>query len=126
MEGFHRDSTGLIPISQSRNIVPRQHAVRSASSMHLKARLALSSIHFSSPEGKPWRGRITIRRMSHQPPRPRQRLLGSAATSQFARDYVSNFWYLCGIACDFTYRRMLLHYANLHCCWRSRSISYWF
>jgi hypothetical protein len=64
--------------------------------------------------GKPWRGRITYSPdVSSAATSAVSTFLGSAATSQFTRDYVNNTVSYAGSPTDFTYRRMVLHYANL-------------
>ena len=64
--------------------------------------------------GKPWRGRITYSPdLSSAATAAVTAFLGSATTSQFTRDYINNTVSYAGSSTDFTYRRMLLHYANL-------------
>jgi hypothetical protein len=62
--------------------------------------------------GKPWRGRITYSPdVSSAATSAVASFLGSATTSQFTR--LSNTVSYSGSPTDFTYRRMILHYANL-------------
>ncbi|MGH6836533.1 MAG: baseplate megatron protein TIM-barrel domain-containing protein [Methylocella sp.] len=64
--------------------------------------------------GKPWRGRITFSPdVSSAASNAVTAFLGSAATSQFTRDSVNKTVSYSGSSTDFTYRRMILHYANL-------------
>ncbi|MGH6846768.1 MAG: baseplate megatron protein TIM-barrel domain-containing protein [Methylocella sp.] len=65
--------------------------------------------------GKPWRGRITYFSpdVSTAATAAVKAFLGSAATSQFTRDTVNKTVSYSGSPTDFTYRRMILHYANL-------------
>ena len=65
--------------------------------------------------GKSWRGEIAFKaRMFRVPRRPQSTtFLGSAAASQFTRDTTNLTVAYSGSPTDFTYRRMILHYANL-------------
>lgn len=64
--------------------------------------------------GLPWRGRITYSPdLSSAATAAVNAFLGSAATSQFMRDTTNLTVAYSGSATDYTYRRMILHYANL-------------
>lgn len=64
--------------------------------------------------GKPWRGRITYSPdISTAAENAVAALLGSASISQFTRNYTNKTVSYSGSAADWTYRRMILHYANL-------------
>ncbi|MGH6864311.1 MAG: baseplate megatron protein TIM-barrel domain-containing protein, partial [Methylocella sp.] len=64
---------------------------------------------------KSWRGRISYFAgdVSSAATSAVNAFLGSAAASQFTRDFVNNTVSYAGSPTDFTYRRMVLHYANL-------------
>ncbi|GEM_PF-1345257 len=64
---------------------------------------------------KPWRGRITYNGVdvSSAAAAAVHAFLGPAAASQFTRDYGNKTVHYSGPATDWTYRRMILHYANL-------------
>jgi uncharacterized protein (TIGR02217 family) len=64
--------------------------------------------------GLPWRGRITFAPdVSSAATAAVTALLGSAATSQFTPDSTNLTVAYSGSATDYTFRRMILHYANL-------------
>ena len=65
--------------------------------------------------GEPWRGRITYNGtdISSAATAAVEAFLGSATTSQFTRDATNLTVAYSGSATDYTYRRMILHYANL-------------
>ncbi len=65
--------------------------------------------------GYPWRGRITYTGtdISSAATTAVAAFLGPAATSQFVRDATNLTVAYSGPATDFTFRRMILHYANL-------------
>ena len=64
--------------------------------------------------GYPWRGRITyVPDLSMAASAAVTSFLGSAAASQFSPDAVHLTVSYSGSATDYTYRRMILHYANL-------------
>ncbi len=65
--------------------------------------------------GEPWRGRITYTGtdISSAATAAVDAFLGSAATSQFSRDATNLTVDYSGSSTDYTYRRMILHYANL-------------
>jgi GTA TIM-barrel-like domain/Conserved hypothetical protein 2217 (DUF2460) len=64
--------------------------------------------------GKPWRGRITYSPdISSAATAAVNAFLGSAATSQFTQDPTNKTVQYSGSPTDWTYRRMILHYANL-------------
>jgi hypothetical protein len=64
--------------------------------------------------GEPWRGRISYSPdVSSAATSAVNAFLGSASASQFTRDTVNLTVGYSGSATDWTYRRMILHYANL-------------
>jgi uncharacterized protein (TIGR02217 family) len=65
--------------------------------------------------GEPWRGRITYdgTDVSSAATTAVNAFLGSAATSQFTRDTTNLTVAYSGSPTDYTFRRMILHYANL-------------
>jgi uncharacterized protein (TIGR02217 family) len=65
--------------------------------------------------GEPWRGSITFNGtdISSAATTAIDDFLGSAAASQFTRDATNLTVAYSGSATDYTYRRMILHYANL-------------
>jgi len=112
-------SSGLIPISSSGGSftyggTPSDQSIVECI-VDLKARgfrvVFYPFILMDSP-GKPWRGRITYSPdVSSVATSAVAAFLGSANTSQFTR--LSNTVSYAGSPTDFTYRRMVLHYANL-------------
>src|ERR1700724_1947943 len=112
-------SSGLIPISSSGGSftyggTPSHQSIVECI-VDLKARgfrvVFYPFILMDSP-GKPWRGRITYSPdVSSVATSAVAAFLGSANTSQFTR--LSNTVSYAGSPTDFTYRRMVLHYANL-------------
>ena len=65
-------------------------------------------------DGYPWRGRITYANdVSAEATSVVEAFLGPAQTSDFARDNVNLTVDYFGYLFDWTYRRMILHYANL-------------
>jgi GTA TIM-barrel-like domain/Conserved hypothetical protein 2217 (DUF2460) len=112
-------SSGLIPISSSGGSftyggTPSDQSIVECI-VDLKARgfrvVFYPFILMDSP-GKPWRGRITYSPdVSSAATSAVAAFLGSATTSQFTR--LSNTVSYAGSLTDFTYRRMVLHYANL-------------
>ncbi|MBV9286740.1 MAG: glycoside hydrolase TIM-barrel-like domain-containing protein [Hyphomicrobiales bacterium] len=68
----------------------------------------------STAAGYPWRGRITYANdVSAAATAAVNAFLGSASTSQFVRDTTNLTVNYTGYLFDWTYRRMILHYANL-------------
>ena len=66
--------------------------------------------------GEPWRGRITFSPdISSAATAAVDAFLGAAATSDFTQDSTNLTVAYSGSATDWTYRRMILHYANLMC-----------
>ena len=64
--------------------------------------------------GEPWRGRITFSPdVSSAATAAVNAFLGAAATSEFTRDTTNLTVNYSGSLTDWTYRRMILHYANL-------------
>jgi hypothetical protein len=67
--------------------------------------------------GEPWRGEITYNGtdISSAATSAVDNFLGSAALSDFTQDNVNLTVAYSGSSADYTYRRMILHYANLCC-----------
>jgi len=114
-------SSGLIPISSSGGSftyggTPSDQSIVECI-VDLRARgfrVVFYPFILMDSAGKPWRGRITYSPdVSSAATSAVSTFLGSAATSQFTRDYVNNTVSYAGSPTDFTYRRMVLHYANL-------------
>jgi hypothetical protein len=114
-------SNGLIPISSSGNSftyggTPSDQSIVECI-VDLRARglrVVFYPFILMDSAGKPWRGRITYSPdVSSAATSAVSTFLGSAATWQFTRDYVNNTVSYAGSPTDFTYRRMVLHYANL-------------
>lgn len=120
--GLTQDSPELIPISSSGGTfsyggTPSDQSVVRAI-LELKARgyrvVFYPFILMDIPGGFPWRGRIT-----HSPDRNSAAaaavasFLGSAPSGSFSRDNINLTVAYSGPATDFTYRRMILHYAQL-------------
>jgi hypothetical protein len=114
-------TASLIPISSSGTIftyggTPSDQSIVECI-QDLKARglrTVLYPFILMDAPGKPWRGRITFSPdVSSAATSAVNAFLGSATTSQFTRDAVNNTVSYSGPATDWTYRRMILHYANL-------------
>jgi hypothetical protein len=112
-------SAGLIPISTTSGSftyggTPSDQSIVECIS-DLKARgfrVVFYPFILMDAPGKPWRGRITYSPdVSSVAASAVAAFLGSATTSQFTR--LSNTVSYAGSPTDFTYRRMVLHYANL-------------
>jgi hypothetical protein len=121
VSSLNETSAGILPISSSGGSftyggTPSDQSVVECI-VDLKARgfrvVFYPFILMDSP-GKPWRGRITYSPdVSTAAASAVSTFLGSAAPSQFTRDYVNKTVSYAGSPTDFTYRRMVLHYANL-------------
>jgi len=114
-------SAGLIPISTTGGSftyggTPSDQSIVECIS-DLKARgfrVVFYPFILMDAPGKPWRGRITYSPdVSLAAASAAAAFLGSAAPSQFTRDVTNNTVSYAGSSTDFTYRRMVLHYANL-------------
>ncbi|MGA7383673.1 MAG: glycoside hydrolase TIM-barrel-like domain-containing protein [Methylocella sp.] len=114
-------SSGLIPISSSGGSFTYggtpsdQSIVECIGDLRARGfRVVFYPFILMDSAGKPWRGRITYSPdVSPAAASAVAAFLGSATPSQFTRDYVNNTVSYAGSPTDFTYRRMVLHYANL-------------
>ncbi|MGH6838716.1 MAG: baseplate megatron protein TIM-barrel domain-containing protein [Methylocella sp.] len=119
-------SPGLIPITQSGNAfvyggTPADSSiVECISDLRSRGfRVVFYPFILMDSADKPWRGRITyspngsLPDVSSAATAAVTAFLGSAATSQFTRDFTNKTVAYSGSPTDFTYRRMILHYANL-------------
>ncbi len=117
-----QSSSGLIPIPQvgssfiyggtpsDQSIV---RCIRDLKSRGL--RVVFYPFILMTASGKPWRGRITYTGtdISSAATTAINNFLGSASPSQFTRDTTNLTVSYSGLPTDYTYRRMILHYANL-------------
>ena len=120
--GLTQASPGLIAISQSGGSAVYGGTPSDPSVVRcirdLKARgLRVTFYPFilMDAPGYPWRGRITYggSDLTQAASGAIATFLGSAAPAQFSRDTTNLTVGYAGAATDFTYRRMILHYANL-------------
>lgn len=120
--GLTQASSGLIPISRSGGSfvyggTPSDPSIVRCL-LDLKARgfrVVFYPFLLMDCPGYPWRGRITYQGtdVSQAASGAAASFLGTAATSQFTRDPTNLTVGYSGSATDYTYRRMILHYANL-------------
>lgn len=119
--GLTQASTGLIPISQtggsfSYGGTPSdQSVVRCIQDLKARGlRVVFYPFLLMDCAGKPWRGRIGVSSdVSSAATAAVNAFLGSASTGQFTRDATNLTVAYSGSPTDFSYRRMILHYANL-------------
>jgi hypothetical protein len=119
--GLTQASTGLIPISQtggsfSYGGTPSdQSVVRCIQDLKARGlRVVFYPFILMDCAGKPWRGRIGVSSdVSSAATAAVNAFLGSASTGQFTRDATNLTVAYSGSPTDFSYRRMILHYANL-------------
>jgi hypothetical protein len=120
--GLTQSSSGLIPIPQSGGAFiyggtpSDQSLVRCIGDLKSRGlRVVFYPFALMTPSGEPWRGRITYNGtdVSSAATTAINNFLGPAATSQFTRDTINLTVAYGGSATDYTYRRMILHYANL-------------
>jgi uncharacterized protein (TIGR02217 family) len=120
--GLTQSSSGLIPIPQSGGAFiyggtpSDQSLVRCVGDLKSRGlRVVFYPFMLMTASGEPWRGRVTYNGtdISSAATTAIDNFLGSAATSQFTRDTVNLTVAYAGAATDYTYRRMILHYANL-------------
>ena len=113
---------GLIPVSRPDGLHASYGGTPSDQSVvrgieAIKARglkVALYLMMNMDVPGKPWRGMVTYSPdLSSAATTVVQNFLGPAATSMFTRDAGNLTVHYSGSALDFTYRRFVLHYANL-------------
>ena len=120
--GLTQSSSGLIPIPQSGGAFiyggtpSDQSFVRCIGDLKSRGlRVVFYPFVLMTASGEPWRGRITYNGtdISSAATTAINNFLGPAATSQFTRDTTNLTVAYAGSATDYTYRRMILHYANL-------------
>ena len=119
--GLTQNSLGLIPISQTNGSFAYggtpsdQSVVRCIEDLKARGlRVIFYPFILMDATGQPWRGRITYSPdLSSAATSAADAFLGSAAPSQFTRDTTNLTVAYSGLATDYTYRRMILHYANL-------------
>jgi hypothetical protein len=120
--GLTQSSSGLIPIPQSGGAFiyggtpSDQSLVRCIGDLKSRGlRVVFYPFVLMTASGEPWRGRITYNGtdVSSAATTAINDFLGPAATSQFTRDTINLTVAYAGSATDYTYRRMILHYANL-------------
>jgi hypothetical protein len=122
VSNLNETSAGLIPVSADASGAFTYGGTPSDQSIveciaDLKARgfrvVFYPFVLMDSP-GKPWRGRITASPdVSSSAASAVATFLGSAVPANFTRDIINKTVAYSGSATDFTYRRMILHYANL-------------
>jgi uncharacterized protein (TIGR02217 family) len=119
--GLTQASAGLIPISQTGGSFTYggtpsdQSVVRCIQDLKSRGlRVIFYPFILMDCPGKPWRGRIGVSSdLSSAAAAAVNSFLGPAATSQFSRDTANLTVAYSGAPSDYTYRRMILHYANL-------------
>jgi hypothetical protein len=119
--GLTQASTGLIPITQTNGSFDYggtpsdQSVVRCIEDLKSRGfRVVFYPFILMDCAGKPWRGRIGVSSdLSSAATGAANAFLGSAAPSQFTRDTTNLTVGYSGSPTDWTYRRMILHYANL-------------
>jgi uncharacterized protein (TIGR02217 family) len=119
-----QSSSGLIPIPQSGNAFiyggtpSDQSIVRCIRDLKARGlRVVFYPFILMTAGGEPWRGEITYNGadISSAATTAINNFLGTATTSQFTQDATNLTVAYSGSATDYTYRRMILHYANLVC-----------
>lgn len=120
--GLTQASSGLIPIPTNAGghfiyggTPSDQSLVRCVQDLKARGlRVVFYPFLLSTATGEPWRGRITYSPdKSSAATSAVNAFLGSAAASQFTRDATNLTVAYSGSPTDWTYRRMILHYANL-------------
>jgi Putative phage tail protein/GTA TIM-barrel-like domain len=120
--GLTQNSSGLIPIPQSSGdfiyggTPSDQSVVRCVRDLKSRGlRVVFYPFILMTASGEPWRGRISYNGsdISGAATAAVNNFLGSAVTSQFTRDTTNLTVDYSGSATDYTFRRMILHYANL-------------
>ncbi len=121
VSGLTQNSSGLIPISTANGSAnyggtpSDQSIVRCVEDLKARGfRVVFYPFILMDMPGKPWRGRIGLSSdLSSASVAAVNAFLGSASTSMFTRDTVNLTVGYSGSPTDWTYRRMILHYANL-------------
>ncbi len=121
VSGLTQASPGLIPISTAGGSATYggtpsdQSIVRCIQDLRARGlRVVFYPFILMDAPGKPWRGRITLASdLDAATTATVDAFLGPAAPSQFTRDMVNLTVNYSGAPSDFTFRRFILHYANL-------------
>jgi hypothetical protein len=123
--GLTQNSTGLIAIPQSPSgtfiyggTPSDQSIVRCIRDLKSRGlRVVFYPFILMTASGEPWRGEITYNGtdISSAATTAIDNFLGGAAISEFIQDNVNLTVGYSGSSTDYTYRRMILHYANLCC-----------
>lgn len=122
VSGLDQNSPGLIPISQTDGVytyggTPSDPSVvRCIQDLKSRGfRVVFYPFILMDCAGKPWRGRIGFAGadVSSAAAAATAAFLGSADPSQFSRDAVNLTVSYSGAPTDFSFRRFILHYANL-------------
>jgi uncharacterized protein (TIGR02217 family) len=121
VSGLMQSSSGLIPISAPGGAATYggtpsdQSIVRCIRDLRARnLRVVFYPFILMDAPGKPWRGRITLSSdLSVATTTAVNNFLGSAAPSQFLRDPANLTVNYSGSPTDYTFRRFILHYANL-------------
>jgi uncharacterized protein (TIGR02217 family) len=116
-----QSSSGLLPLPMSGESAiyggtpADQSVVRCIQDLKTRGfRVVFYPFLLMTSPGLPWRGNITFAPdVSAAATNAVDAFLGSAATSQFTRDTTNLTVAYSGSLTDYTYRRMILHYANL-------------
>lgn len=122
VSSLNETSPGLIPISSSGGSFTYggtpsdQSIVECITDLKLRGlRTVFYPFILMDAPGKPWRGRVSYFAGDVSPSATAAvaAFLGTASKGQFTRDYVHKTVSYSGSPTDFTYRRFILHYANL-------------
>jgi hypothetical protein len=121
VSGLTQASSGLIPISSVNGAAAYggtpsdQSVVRCIQDLKTRGfRVIFYPMVLMDAPGKPWRGRITAATdLSSATTSAVNAFLGTATPSQFTRDSSHLTVAYVGSPTDFTFRRFILHYANL-------------
>ncbi|MBB4200687.1 hypothetical protein CCR94_21545 [Rhodoblastus sphagnicola] len=121
VSGLTQNSAGLIPISTNNGAATYggapsdQSIVRCIRDLRARGlRVIFYPFILMDTAGKPWRGRIGLATdLTAATTQNVNSFLGGATPSQFTRDAVNLTVAYSGSPTDFTYRRFILHYANL-------------
>jgi uncharacterized protein (TIGR02217 family) len=121
VSGLTQTSSGLIPISTSNGATTYggtpsdQSIVRCIRDLRARGfRVIFYPFILMDATEKPWRGRITLTSdLTAKTSQVVSNFLGAATPSQFIWDDINLTVAYSGSPSDFTYRRFILHYANL-------------
>jgi uncharacterized protein (TIGR02217 family) len=121
VSGLTQTSSGLIPISTDNGAATYggtpsdQSIVRCIRDLRTRGyRVVFYPFVLMDAPGKPWRGRISLATdLTATTTATVNTFLGAATPSQFTRDAVNLTVAYSGAPTDYSYRRFILHYANL-------------